>query len=57
MTDKPTAQERIGPAIKRAIRDVYPPDAAGDERMDDLIAQLRGLDWPDSSKGADDARH
>jgi hypothetical protein len=63
MTDKPAPQgaieDRTLAGIKRVIRDVYPPDAAGDERMDDLIAQLRALDWPRSSEtgGGDDARH
>lgn len=41
-----TAETRVGPAVKRAIRDVFTPDAAGDERLDGLIEQLRSLDWP-----------
>lgn len=43
-----TAEDRVLPGYKRAIRDVYAPDAAGDERMDGLLEQLRRLDWPKS---------
>jgi hypothetical protein len=44
-----TTHDRSGPGIKRAIRDIYAPDGACDERMDGLIDQLRGIDWPKAS--------
>jgi hypothetical protein len=41
-----TIDSRSGPGIKRAIRDIYAPDGACDERMDGLIEQLRAIAWP-----------
>lgn len=46
-----TVGDRVGSSTKRAIRDVFSPDGAGDERLDDLIEQLRQLNWNTPTQG------
>jgi hypothetical protein len=47
MRSQESPQARSGQGIGEAIRKVYPPDAACDERLDALIDRLKGMPVPD----------